>query len=97
MGVPIIAWPMHSDQPMNALLVTEYLKVGLRMTDWDRRKEVVSGSEIERSIKRMMVKEEGKEIRKRAKCLGEEIRVAVSEKGSSRAELDAFVAHITRP
>ncbi|KAF5194516.1 Zeatin o-glucosyltransferase [Thalictrum thalictroides] len=29
MGVPIAAWPMHSDQPRNTMLVTEVLKVGL--------------------------------------------------------------------
>ncbi|KAH7842602.1 hypothetical protein Vadar_007180 [Vaccinium darrowii] len=27
MGVPIAAWPMHSDQPKNAFLVTNILKV----------------------------------------------------------------------
>ncbi|KAL7194433.1 hypothetical protein ACSBR1_034782 [Camellia fascicularis] len=26
MGVPIVAWPMHSDQPKNAFLVTDILK-----------------------------------------------------------------------
>ncbi|KAK9125187.1 hypothetical protein Scep_014033 [Stephania cephalantha] len=29
MGVPIAAWPMHSDQPRNAMLITEVLKVGI--------------------------------------------------------------------
>ncbi|KAI3471703.1 hypothetical protein Pfo_028353 [Paulownia fortunei] len=34
MGVPIAAWPMHSDQPTNAVLVTEILKVGLAVREW---------------------------------------------------------------
>ena len=29
MGVPIAAWPMHSDQCMNAVLITQVLKVGV--------------------------------------------------------------------
>jgi len=29
MGVPVMVWPMHSDQPWNAVLLTEILKVGI--------------------------------------------------------------------
>ena len=29
MGVPIAAWPMHSDQPRNTVLITEVLKIGI--------------------------------------------------------------------
>ena len=29
MGVPIAAWPMHADQPFNAVLITKVLKVGV--------------------------------------------------------------------
>lgn len=35
MGVPIAAWPMHTDQPLNAVLVTEVLRVGLSVRDWE--------------------------------------------------------------
>ncbi|XP_020266834.1 zeatin O-xylosyltransferase-like [Asparagus officinalis] len=94
-GVPMIAWPMHSDQPRNATMVCEYLKAGVLVRGWDQ--ETVSGSEVERAIERMMgTDDEGKEIRKRAKGLGEEIRGAVKENGSSKAEFDSFVQHITR-
>ncbi|XP_010910133.1 putative cis-zeatin O-glucosyltransferase [Elaeis guineensis] len=96
MGVPIMAWPMHSDQPGNTVLVTEYLKVGVVAREWDRRKEILPAGEIEESIKRVMVSEEGQEIRRRAKALGNAVREAASEGGSSRAELDSFVAHVTR-
>ncbi|XWS59094.1 hypothetical protein CRYUN_Cryun08bG0092500 [Craigia yunnanensis] len=33
MGVPIGAWPMHSDQPRNAVLITKLLKVGIAVKD----------------------------------------------------------------
>ncbi|KAL2940928.1 Zeatin O-glucosyltransferase [Bienertia sinuspersici] len=48
MGVPIVAWPMHSDQPRNAVLVTEVLKVGVVVRDWARRSELVMSNSIEK-------------------------------------------------
>nr|XP_010918553.1 putative cis-zeatin O-glucosyltransferase [Elaeis guineensis] len=96
LGVPILAWPMQSDQPSNAVLVTRHLKVGIMVREWDRREEIVSSSGIEESIKRVMVDDGGKEIRTRAKALGEAVRGAMAEGGSSRAELDSLVARISR-
>lgn len=92
MGVPILAWPMHSDQPRNAMVVTNYLKVGVTVREWASQKEIVSAAETEECMKRVMVYHEGKEIRRRAKALGE----AVSESGLSQADLRSFIAHITR-
>ena len=43
MGVPIAAWPMHSDQPRNAMLVTEVLKIGVMVSEWSKREELVTG------------------------------------------------------
>ncbi|KAL4190718.1 hypothetical protein AMTRI_Chr07g77050 [Amborella trichopoda] len=33
MGVPMVAWPMHSDQPVNAQLVTGVLGVGVAVKE----------------------------------------------------------------
>ncbi|KAJ0967174.1 hypothetical protein J5N97_024091 [Dioscorea zingiberensis] len=95
-GVPFLAWPMHSDQPRNALMVTEYLKVGFMVRDWDRRKEVVEAEVVAELVRRVLVCEDGKEVRKRAKGLGEAIREGVGEGGSSHADLMSFIAYITR-
>ncbi|KAF5207665.1 Zeatin o-glucosyltransferase [Thalictrum thalictroides] len=54
MGVPIAAWPMHSDQPRNTMLVTEVLKVGLVVREWAQRKELISSATIESSIRKLM-------------------------------------------
>ncbi|RRT37395.1 hypothetical protein B296_00040118 [Ensete ventricosum] len=55
MGVPMIAWPMHSDQPTNAALVTEHLKVGVTVREWTPHgDEVVGRADIEEAIKRVM-------------------------------------------
>lgn len=46
-GVPIMTWPMHSDRPRNAVLVTDTLRVGLVMKEWAQREEVVSSLTVE--------------------------------------------------
>ncbi|KAK4485462.1 hypothetical protein RD792_008103 [Penstemon davidsonii] len=96
MGVPIAAWPMHSDQPRNTMLVTDILKIGLVVREWTQREELVKASTIENVVKRLMALEEGNEIRKRAAELGATIQQATEEGGVSRLELDSFIAHITR-
>ncbi|KAH7842011.1 hypothetical protein Vadar_000460 [Vaccinium darrowii] len=96
MGVPVAAWPMHSDQPKNAFLVTDILKVGLPVNTWEQREKIVSSSTIAKVVKKLMASKEGEEIRKRAEELGASTRKAVEEGGVSRMELDSFIAHITR-
>ncbi|KAJ0611009.1 putative trans-zeatin O-beta-D-glucosyltransferase [Helianthus annuus] len=96
MGVPIAAWPMHSEQPRNATLITEVLKIGVNVGDWGRDGEVVISSVIEEAIRILMDSDEGNEMRKRAKKIGEDVRQSVEEGGVTRMEIDAFVAHITR-
>ncbi|EXB39080.1 Zeatin O-xylosyltransferase [Morus notabilis] len=96
LGVPIAAWSMHSDQPMNAVLITDLLKVGVVVREWTKRDELVSSSVIEKVAKRLMKSEEGDEIREKAEELGNELRKAVAEGGVSRMELNSFIAQITR-
>ncbi|KAF5197288.1 Zeatin o-glucosyltransferase [Thalictrum thalictroides] len=96
MGVPIAAWPMHSDQPRNALLVTDLLKVGLIVRDWECRKNLISSDIIESSIKKLMVSEEGNTMRKKAHELGANIREAISEGGTSVIQLESFLSYISR-
>ena len=96
MGVPMIAWPMHSDQPRNAVLVTEVLKVGFGLREWEKREELVSSLAIGEVVKRLMKSKEGDEMRKRAEILGRQVRKSVEEGGVTRMEWDSFVSHITR-
>lgn len=96
MGVPIAAWPMHSDQPRNAMLVTEVLKIGVMVSEWSKREELVTAEAVEHAVRRLMESDEGKEIRKRAEELGKEVRGVWSENGSSRSDFDSFISHISR-
>ncbi|OVA18489.1 UDP-glucuronosyl/UDP-glucosyltransferase [Macleaya cordata] len=96
MGVPIAAWPMHSDQPWNTLLVTKVLRVGVVVREWKNRGEIASSVMIENAVRKLMVSEDGKDMRKRGKELGIAVRQVVSKDGTSTAELDSFLTHISR-
>ncbi|XP_074317450.1 zeatin O-glucosyltransferase-like [Silene latifolia] len=96
MGVAIAAWPITSDQPKNAVLVTEVLGVGIVVREWEHRGTVVVSSTVENAIRKLMQTEEGKQIRKRATELGSRVRASCAKGGSSRLELDSFISHITR-
>ncbi|CAN4106598.1 unnamed protein product [Withania somnifera] len=96
MGALIAAWPLNSDQPNNGFLVTEMLKIGLIVREWEKHEELVSASTIENVVRKLMATEEGDAIRKRAEGLGEVVRRSIENGGASRMELDFFIAHITR-
>ncbi|XP_020213027.1 zeatin O-glucosyltransferase [Cajanus cajan] len=96
MGVPIAAWPMHSDQPRNRVLVTDVLKVGIVVKEWEHRDELVTMLELENAVRRLMTTEEGDEMRERALKLKNAIHEAADEGGVSRVEFDDFIAHVTR-
>jgi cis-zeatin O-glucosyltransferase len=91
-GKPILAWPMHSDQPWDAELLCKYLKVGLLVRPWEKHSEVVPSAAIQEVIEEAMVSANGMVVRHRAKVLGEAVRASVAEGGPSSKGLDDFVA-----
>uniref|UniRef100_A0ACD5V2S3 Uncharacterized protein n=1 Tax=Avena sativa TaxID=4498 RepID=A0ACD5V2S3_AVESA len=95
-GKPILAWPMHSDQPWDAEFLCKYLKVGLLVRPWEKHSEVVPAAAIQEVIEEAMISENGIALRNRAKVLGEAVRASVADGGSSSKGLDDFVAYITR-
>ncbi|XP_051148867.1 zeatin O-glucosyltransferase-like [Andrographis paniculata] len=93
-GVAVAAWPMHSDQPRNAVLMTEVLKVGVVARDWAERREIVPAGRVSAALRRLM---EDEALRRRAEEVGVSVRDAVlREGGATRREMDAFVTHIRR-
>ncbi|KAJ6949522.1 UDP-glycosyltransferase 90A1-like [Populus alba x Populus x berolinensis] len=98
-GVPILAWPMMADQPLNARMVVEEIKVGLRV-------ETCNGSVggfvkwegLKKMVKELMEGETGKEVRKNAEEYGEIAKKAMEEgSGSSRRNLDVLVDALCNP
>ncbi|XP_010024031.2 zeatin O-glucosyltransferase [Eucalyptus grandis] len=96
MGVPILAWPMHSDQSSNAVLITQVLKIGLMVQDCMSQDKVVKSSAIQGAVEALMASEQGDEMRKSAAELGAAVRGSMDEGGVSRVELDSFITHISR-
>ncbi|EEF41880.1 UDP-glucuronosyltransferase, putative [Ricinus communis] len=88
-GVPMICRPSFGDQKVNARFVSHVWKVGLQLEDELER------AEIERAVKRLMVDEEGKEMRQRAMHLKEMAESEIIEGGSSYNSLKDLVEFIS--
>ncbi|KAL6903357.1 hypothetical protein ACP4OV_004170 [Aristida adscensionis] len=95
-GKPILAWPMHCDQPWDAELVCKHLKAGLLVRPWEKHGEVIPAKAIREVIEEAMVSESGMAVRQRAKELGEAVRASRADGGSSSKDLDEFIGYITR-
>lgn len=86
-GVPMIAWPLFAEQKMNAVMLSEELKVALRPRA--RENGLIGREEIARVVKGLMEGEEGKRLRSRMRELKDAASRALSEDGlSSRALSD---------
>lgn len=93
MGAPIAAWPMHTDQPYNAVLVCDVLKAGVLVKKWTHMEEVVEASFVRDAVRTLMSSEEGDEMRNRARSIGDRFD---GEDGGFGIELESFLAHIAR-
>ncbi|XP_043715954.1 hydroquinone glucosyltransferase-like [Telopea speciosissima] len=89
-GVPLIAWPLHAEQKMNAVSLVEDLKVALRPKV--EKNGIVRRMEIARVVKCLLEGDEGKNIQKRMRMLKDAATKVLSKEGSSRRSLSE-VAH----
>ena len=81
-GVPLITWPLFGEQRMNAVVLSEGLKVGLRPRV--NENGIVEREEISKLIKCLMEGEEGEKLRNNMMELKEAFTNALKEGGSSR-------------
>ncbi|KAI8026553.1 Hydroquinone glucosyltransferase [Camellia lanceoleosa] len=84
-GVPLIAWPLFAEQKMNAVMLTEGLKVALRPKSHESG--LVGREEIAEVVKSLMEGEDGKEVRRRMGGLKDAAAKALSDGGSSAKSL----------
>ncbi|XVF01335.1 hypothetical protein REPUB_Repub04eG0078900 [Reevesia pubescens] len=92
-GVPVIAYPQWSDQPTNAKLIVDVLKVGLRLKPADPE-GVISNEEIEGCIKQILSGPKSEEFKKNAAILKQAAREAVVSGGSSDRHIQLLVDEI---
>ncbi|GAA0173226.1 hypothetical protein Leryth_000464 [Lithospermum erythrorhizon] len=86
-GVPIIAMPMHIDQPINSRFVEE-VGVGIEVVRSDNGK--LLKEKLAEVINKVVIKEEGKFVRERAKNMSENIALKGDE------EMDEVVKEIVK-
>ncbi|KAK7348160.1 hypothetical protein VNO80_22710 [Phaseolus coccineus] len=103
-GVPMITWPVHTDQFYNEKLITQLRGIGVEVgsEEWNpycffEREKLVGRACIEKAVRRIMDGAyESLQIRRRAKEFGETARQAVEEGGSSYNNLTALIDYLKR-
>ncbi|ESQ41452.1 hypothetical protein EUTSA_v10015356mg [Eutrema salsugineum] len=95
-GIPLLAWPMMAEQPLNARLVVEELKIGLRIETEDGSvKGLVTREELSRKVKILMEEEMGKTARKNVKEYAEMAKKALAPgTGSSWKNLNSLLEEL---
>ncbi|XP_045797845.1 hydroquinone glucosyltransferase-like [Trifolium pratense] len=91
-GVPIVAWPLFAEQAMNAVMLSDGLKVAIRLKFEDD--EIVEKDEIAKVVKCVMDGEEGKEMRDRMKSLKDSAKKALKDDGSSIKSLSQLATQL---
>jgi len=84
-GVPMICRPFTTDQKVNARYVECVWRVGVQVEGELKR------GVVERAVKRLLVDEEGEEMKLRALSLKEKLKVSVLPGGSSHSSLDDLI------
>ncbi|XP_039141777.1 scopoletin glucosyltransferase-like [Dioscorea cayenensis subsp. rotundata] len=96
-GVPLITWPIHSEQFVNEKMVVEVVKVGVPAWEGvksvkEEEKVVVPAETVAAAVKRLMGSgEEVVAMRKRVAELAQLARKAVAEGGTSHADLSRLI------
>ncbi|KAJ8451813.1 hypothetical protein Cgig2_007296 [Carnegiea gigantea] len=81
-GVPIIDGPLHSEQDMNATMLTNEMKIAVR-SDIKPKKGLITREEIRKLVTNVMVDKEGIDIRNDIKEFNAYAIKALNEGGSS--------------
>nr|QOI79393.1 glycosyltransferase [Rheum officinale] len=86
-GVPLLCYPLYTDQFTNRKLVVDDWSVGINLCDGD----CVTGDEVARNIDRLMMGESADELRVHVEKMRKIIEDALADGGSSQGYFDKFV------
>ncbi|KAJ8573118.1 hypothetical protein K7X08_009629 [Anisodus acutangulus] len=93
-GVPLIAWPLYAEQKMNAVMLSESIKVALRPKA--NENGIVGRLEIAKVVKGLMEGEEAKGVRSRMRDLQDAAAKVLSKDGSSTKALAELAAKLKK-
>ncbi|XP_043693443.1 UDP-glycosyltransferase 88F3-like [Telopea speciosissima] len=82
-GMPMVAWPLYAEQPLNKKVLVEEMRVALPMEAAEEDGFVIA-AEVEKRVRMLIDSEEGREISKRCREMKEKALAAWAEGGSSR-------------
>eukprot|EP00249_Psilotum_nudum_P014933 c25076_g1_i2 orf=925-1875(+) len=91
MGVPMLCFPIFTDQFVNSMLITKQWKVGLAL----KEEETLEKKTVETQVREIMAGEKGREVRERVAEVKEAAWKAVRAGGTSFADLASFLQHDT--
>ncbi|ESQ56077.1 hypothetical protein EUTSA_v10025222mg [Eutrema salsugineum] len=97
-GKPMLTFPLFWDQSLNAKMIVDEWRIGMRIRSKKNAEVLIKRDEIKGLVKRFMdgESEEGKEMRRRVCDLSEICRRAVAKSGSSHVNIDAFIEDISK-
>jgi UDP-N-acetylglucosamine:LPS N-acetylglucosamine transferase len=97
-GVPMLCWPLYSEQMLNKVLMTDEgaMGMGIAVEMEGYAAGFVGAEEVERKVRLVMESEEGRKLRKRVAARRGEAEAALREGGSSRVAFDQFLADVEK-
>jgi hypothetical protein len=84
-GVPMLAWPMYTEQRMNKVFLVEDLRLAVALEGYD--KEIVKDEEVAAKVKWLMESDGGRELRERTRAAMRKAMEALSDSGESSTAL----------
>lgn len=90
-GVPMVAWPLHTEQHINRAALVHYMKLAVELEHSHRVNNGVCVEEVERKIRELMDKESGREFREQSAKMKETASNALGNLGSSTIALSEVV------
>ncbi|KAL2344777.1 hypothetical protein Fmac_006062 [Flemingia macrophylla] len=97
-GVPMVTWPIASEQFFNEKLVVEVLHIGVPVgsNKWvGFQGDSIAWEAVAKAVKRIMIGEEATEMRNKAKVFSQLAKPAVQEGGSSYSDLNALILELS--
>lgn len=96
-GIPMVTWPLHSEQQLNAFQLVRELGLAVDITlDYQERcpkQGLITAETIEKGVRKVM-ESDGEGIRKNIKEMKEKSRIAMMQGGSSYNRLGDFVDNL---
>ncbi|XP_062191095.1 UDP-glycosyltransferase 88B1-like [Phragmites australis] len=90
-GVPMICWPLYSEQRMNKVHMVEEMKVGVVMEGYE---EMVKAEEVEAKVRLVMESDEGRKLSERLVMAKEMAADALKEGRSSDVAFNEFLGDL---